>query len=104
MADNFYDKIYKAVMQIPAGKVATYGQIAAMAGNGNAARVVGNALHINPAPGVIPCHRVVNAQGRLAPQFAFGGSGEQQRLLEAEGVEVDDDHVDLKKYQFRNRS
>ena len=87
-SDSFYDKIYRAVQQIPPGKVATYGQVASMAGNGNAARVVGNALH-----------RVVNAQGRLAPHFAFGGDEEQQRLLEAEGVEVIDHHVDLKKYQ-----
>ena len=48
-SDSFYDKIYRAVQQIPPGKVATYGQIASMAGNGNAARVVGNALHVNPA-------------------------------------------------------
>lgn len=96
-----YEKIYDAVMTIPKGKVATYGQIAALAGNGGAARVVGNALHVNPAPGVIPCHRVVNAQGRLAPNFAFGGDGEQQRLLEAEGVEVINHRVDLKKYQMR---
>lgn len=101
MPDNFYDKIYRAVQQIPYGTVATYGQVAAMAGNGNAARVVGNALHVNPAPGVIPCHRVVNAQGRLAPGFAFGGVGEQRRLLEAEGVEVDGDRVDLKRFQYK---
>ncbi len=101
MADSMYDKIYRAVMAVPAGYVATYGQIAAMAGNGNAARVVGNALHVNPAPGTIPCHRVVNAKGRLAPHFAFGGEGEQQRLLEAEGVEVVDHHVDLQKYQYK---
>ena len=81
--------------------MATYGQIAALAGNGGAARAVGNALHINPSPGVIPCHRVVNAQGRLAPHFAFGGDEEQQRLLEAEGVVVRDHHVDLKTYQMR---
>lgn len=98
---TMYEKIYDAVMTIPKGKVATYGQIAALAGNGGAARVVGNALHVNPAPGVIPCHRVVNAQGRLAPNFAFGGDGEQQRLLEAEGVEVINHRVDLKKYQMR---
>lgn len=101
MAESMYDRIYQAVMKIPEGTVATYGQIAAMAGNGGAARVVGNALHKNPAPGVIPCHRVVNASGRLAPGFAFGGTDEQRRLLEAEGVEVDGDRVDLKKYQFR---
>ena len=96
-----YEKIYEAVLAIPKGKVATYGQVAAMAGNGGAARVVGNALHVNPAPGIIPCHRVVNAKGRLAPHFAFGGDEEQKRLLESEGVEVIDNHVDLKKYQMR---
>ncbi len=101
MAESMYDRIYRAVMMIPEGTVATYGQIAAMAGSGGAARVVGNALHKNPAPGIIPCHRVVNASGRLAPHFAFGGVEEQRRLLEAEGVEVKDHHVDLKKYQFR---
>lgn len=98
---TMYARIYDAVRLIPLGKVATYGQIAAMAGNGNAARVVGNALHVNPSPGEIPCHRVVNARGRLAPGFAFGGSGEQKRLLESEGVEVFDGCVDLKKYQMR---
>lgn len=102
MPDSFYQKIYRAVQSIPAGTVATYGQVAAMAGNGGAARVVGNALHVNPAPGLIPCHRVVNAKGRLAPHFAFGGEVVQQRLLEAEGVEVVDCHVNLQKYQYRN--
>ena len=72
--NSFYDKIYAAVCLIPRGRVATYGQVAALAGNGGAARAVGNALHKNPMPGVIPCHRVVNAQGRLAPHFAFGGA------------------------------
>lgn len=98
---SFYDRIYEAVLQIPYGKVATYGQIATMAGNGRAARAVGNALHINPAPDVIPCYRVVNSKGRLAPHFAFGGSDVQKELLEAEGIEVIDDMVDLKKYQYR---
>ena len=98
---SFYDKIYAAVCEIPCGQVATYGQVAAMAGSGGAARAVGNALHRNPNPEVIPCHRVVNAQGRLAPNFAFGGDEEQQRRLEAEAVEVVDHHVDLKKYQMR---
>ncbi len=104
MANNsgLYDRIYRAVQKIPKGRVATYGQVAAMAGNGNAARVVGNALHVNPAPGVIPCHRVVNSKGRLAPGFAFGGEDEQRRLLEEEGVEVENGCVDLKKYQFRD--
>lgn len=102
MADkSIYDRIYEAVLQIPFGRVATYGQIATMAGNKNYARIVGNALHRNPAPGVIPCHRVVNAKGRLAPHFAFGGSNEQKRLLENENIEVTDNIVDLQKYQMR---
>ena len=94
MANNsgLYDRIYRAVQKIPKGRVATYGQVAAMAGNGNAARVVGNALHVNPAPGVIPCHRVVNSKGRLAPGFAFGGPGVQRQMLENanEGMEAMD--------------
>lgn len=99
--DTFSDKIYEQVRRIPRGRVATYGQIALLAGNPGAARAVGNALHRNPAPGIIPCHRVVNASGRLAPGFAFGGAGEQQRLLEAEGVEVIDRRVDLGRYIWR---
>lgn len=98
---SVFDKIYEAVMQIPLGKVATYGQIAVMAGNGGYARAVGNALHKNPAPGIIPCHRVVNAKGRLAPHFAFGGIDEQKNLLESEGVEVIDNTVNLKIYQMK---
>ncbi len=101
--NSFYDKIYAAVCLIPRGRVATYGQVAALAGNGGAARAVGNALHKNPMPGVIPCHRVVNAQGRLAPHFAFGGADGQRRLLEAEGVRVDGGYVDLRLYQWRNQ-
>ncbi|MBQ1507342.1 MAG: MGMT family protein [Ruminococcus sp.] len=95
---SFYDRIYEATLKIPCGKVATYGQIAAAAGNFRAARAVGNALHKNPAFGVIPCHRVVNSKGRLAPGFAFGGSEKQKELLNAEGVEVVGEYVDLKKY------
>lgn len=83
---SFYDKIYEAVGKIPRGKVATYGQVAAMAGNPRVARAVGNALHKNPLPGIIPCHRVVNASGRLAPSFAFGGEEAQRKLLLDEGV------------------
>lgn len=101
MEKTLYDKIYEAVMTIPYGQVATYGQIAVIAGNKGYARIVGNALHKNPAPGIIPCHRVVNAKGRLAEHFAFGGLSEQQKLLEAEGVEVSEGFVDLEKYQMR---
>jgi len=96
---NFYRRVYEAVKKIPPGKVASYGLIAAAAGNPRASRVVGTALHHNPEPGVIPCHRVVNREGRLADCFAFGGIQMQQVLLEGEGVELNaDGFVDMKRY------
>lgn len=93
---SFYDRVYQQVLRIPHGRVATYGQIAALSGSPRAARAVGMALHHNPLPGVIPCHRVVNHSGRLAPGFAFGGPGEQQRLLEDEGISVTCGHVSIR--------
>lgn len=98
---SFYDKVYECVSKIPKGKVATYGQIATKCGNPKASRVVGYALHVNPLPGVIPCHRVVNRIGRMAPGFAFGGNEAQSQMLINEGVEVNDNFVDLKKYLWR---
>lgn len=96
-----FDKIYECVKQIPDGKVATYGQIALLAGNPRWARVVGYALHVNPDPSTIKCHRVVNREGRVSEAFAFGGMNMQIALLREEGVEVSDDgYVDLKKYQW----
>ena len=100
MSKSSYDKIYEVVKQIPQGSVATYGQIAALAGNRRWARVVGYALHVNPDPEGIPCYRVVNREGRLSDAFAFGGVNRQQILLEEDGVEVVDLHVDLEKYQW----
>ncbi|HNX15463.1 MAG TPA: MGMT family protein [Oscillospiraceae bacterium] len=95
----FYDRVYDAVKRIPKGRVATYGQIAAIAGNSRAARAVGWALHVNPQPGVIPCHRVINRFGKICEGFAFGGPEVQKRMLEEEGVEVSGDlFVDLSKY------
>ena len=96
-----FEKIYEVVKNIPKGKVATYGQVALLAGNPRWARVVGYALHINPEPGVIPCHRVVNREGKVAPGFAFGGEGVQRKLLEAEGVVFEaDGRIDLKKFSI----
>ena len=94
-------RIYEAVRKIPRGCVATYSQVAEEAGNRRMARAAGNALHRNPDPDNIPCFRVVNARGELAGKFAFGGVEAQARLLEAEGVEVTDGRVDLKKYGWR---
>ena len=99
---NFFEKVYEAVKQIPEGKVATYGQIACAVGSPRAARQVGFALHVNPQPGVIPCHRVVNRFGRMAPAFAFGGEDVQAELLRAEGIEVGKDFtLDMEKYLYR---
>lgn len=99
--NQLYEDIYKAVKSIPKGKVATYGQVAAKVGNKGLARVVGNALHRNPYRGVVPCHRVVNAQGELSGAFAFGSFDAQRKLLEAEGVDVINYKVDLKKYKVK---
>ena len=101
ISDSPSKRIYEAVKKIPYGCVATYGQVAEVAGDKKMARAVGNALHKNPDPDNIPCFRVVNSKGELAGEFAFGGSGAQAKLLMAEGVEVIDGKVDLKKYQWR---
>ena len=97
ISDNPTKRIYEVVKKIPKGKVATYGQIAELAGDKRMARAVGNALHKNPDPDNIPCFRVVNAKGELAGEFAFGGAGEQAKLLEADGIEVTDGRVNLEK-------
>ena len=99
---SFFENVYEAVQLIPRGKVATYGQIARMIGAPRSSRAVGYALHANPRPGVIPCHRVVNREGRLAPAFAFGGPEIQAQLLESEGVRVSADFVvDLDVYLWK---
>ena len=98
ISDSPSRRIYEAVKMIPKGKVATYGQVAAMAGNPKMSRAVGNALHKNPDPASIPCFRVVNSKGELSGAFAFGGAGRQQALLEADGVEVTGGKVDLQKF------
>jgi len=101
---NTFDGIYEVVRRIPKGKVATYGQVAALAGNPRMARVVGYALHVNPEPGIIPCHRVVNRFGGTSPAFAFGGEDVQRSLLENEGVTFGiDGRVELEKYLWDGR-
>lgn len=103
ISDSPSRRIYEAVKRIPYGRVATYSQVAELAGDRKMARAVGNALHKNPDPDGIPCFRVVNAKGELAGAFAFGGAGVQAKLLAAEGVEVTNDRVDLSKYQWDGR-
>ena len=101
-ADGFFEQVYEYLKRVPRGKAVTYGQIARALGAPRMARQVGYALHVNPMPGIIPCHRVVNRFGGLAPAFAFGGTDAQKGLLLSEGVEVREDNtVDLNLYQWR---
>lgn len=95
------EALYELLLAIPRGRVVTYGTLAEMMGNRGLARAIGNALHQNPDGEKYPCYKVVNAKGRLAPAFVFGGIEEQRRRLEAEGIEVKDGRVDLEKYGYR---
>ncbi|MBQ8139039.1 MAG: methylated-DNA--[Lachnospiraceae bacterium] len=104
VSDSPAKRIYEAVKKIPYGYVATYSQVAEIAGDKKMARAVGNALHKNPDPDSIPCYRVVNAKGELAGEFAFGGPGVQAKLLEAEGITVKDGKVDLSIYQWKREN
>lgn len=100
---SYVQKVHKIVKQIPVGKVATYGQISRILNSkfkiSNykvTPNMVGWALHANKDPQNIPCHRVVNKEGRLAPGYAFGGEGEQKIKLLKEGVKFkNDSHVDF---------
>ncbi len=86
--------VYETVREIPQGEVSTYGDIAKASGV-NSPRLVGSCLHLNPHQESVPCHRVVNAQGKMAPTFAFGGAQEQKKYLVQEGVAFQGDQVDL---------
>lgn len=98
--EGLFGEVYKIIRKIPKGKVATYGQIARMVGAKDA-RKIGWALHGNKDPNT-PCHRVVNKDGRLAPNFAFGGSKVQKKLLITEQVSFkNDEYVDLEKHQWQ---
>jgi len=87
---TFFARVYRAVKQIPYGKVSSYGKVAEAAGNKRMARQVGWALHSNPASEEIPCYRVVFKDGRLSSAFAFGGESVQRALLEKEGIKFDE--------------
>ena len=96
-----FEKVYEIVKKIPEGKVMTYGQIAFQLNRIISPKLVGWALHANKDSN-IPCHRVVDRNGRLAPNFAFDGWREQRNRLLLEGVKFTDKiHVDLKKFLFR---
>ncbi len=91
---TYIQKVFEAVKKIPKGKIATYSEISKLTGVDP--RMVGWALHSNKNPQEVPCHRVVNKEGRLAPGYAFGGPNEQRSKLLSEGVKfVDENHVVL---------
>ncbi len=91
---SFFEDVYEVVEQIPSGRVTTYGAIARYLSAGSAARTVGWAMnHSHEARPELPAHRVVNRNGVLSGKQHFGEVGRMQELLEAEGVEVQDDQV-----------
>ncbi len=97
---DFYNQVYELVKLIPLGKVTTYGEIARAMNRPHSSRAVGYALHSNPMPMIIPCHRVVNRFGELSKGFKFGGMNAQKNLLQNEGVIVENGKVDLDRYMF----
>lgn len=99
---GFFERTYDVVRQIPEGRVASYGQVARMLGAPRCARQVGYAMHASPGvAGGVPCHRVVFRDGSLCRGFAFGGPGEQRRMLEAEGVGfLEDGRVDMARFSW----
>ena len=92
---GFKEKVYQAVALVPKGRVASYAQIAELAGFPGAARAVGNAIHLNSDPAKVPCHRVVCTDGALGSGYAFGGPVKQMERLLDEGVTFKDGKVDI---------
>lgn len=100
-----YQRIYRVVRRIPKGRVATYGQVASLAGLAGHARQVGYALHALPQGTIVPWHRVVNAAGRISPRATPGGELVQRILLEREGIPLDArGTVPLDEHRWRPRS
>ena len=103
-ASDSYRKIYAAASRIPKGRVATYGQIAVLAGLPRQARLVGYAMHALPAGSGVPRHRVVNAAGKISIRSGGLGHDElQAQLLRREGVRFVDGAIPLARYRWRPR-
>ncbi len=100
MKRDFYKEVYELLLEIPDGKVTTYGRIAEQLGNRHYAQTVGNALHANSDGDKYPCYKVVSSKGKLSENYVFGGIEAQKKRLEADGIEVIDYRVDLKKYRY----
>ena len=98
---SFRDDAWTIIRKIPAGKVATYGQIAALMGNPHASRAVGMAMRTNPDAPRTPCHRVVASDGRLTGYSMEGGVKTKKEMLLREGVFFKGDKVDLGRSQWQ---
>ena len=104
MGSNSYQRIYAVVRRIPEGRVATYGQVASLAGLAGRARQVGYALHALPEGTAIPWHRVVNASGGISLRSMPGSELVQRGLLEREGIRLDPrGRVPLARVRWRPR-
>lgn len=104
MASEIRNRIYDVVGLIPRGRVATYGQIAQLAGAGGHARQVGYALHALPGDSSLPWHRVVNAQGRVSPRDDPADEAFQRALLESEGLRFSSEgRLDLRAVRWHPR-
>jgi len=101
MSNKFKNKIYKICSTIPKGKVATYGQLAKLAGKLKAARAVGVFMKYNPNAPQIPCHRVVASDGKLTGYSGTGGIAQKKKMLLNEGVCFKNDRVDLSLSQWK---
>ena len=97
--ESFNEKCYAVLRKVPKGKVVTYGEIAKVVGVSKGARAVGRAMHVNPYAPKVPCHRVVKSDGKVGG-FA-SGSKKKIKMLEKEGIVVEDGRIDLGKYLFR---
>ena len=104
MTNPTYQRIYATVRRIPRGRVATYGQVAELAGLEGRARQVGYALHALPSGSGVPWHRVINARGEISARSGSDWGELQRLLLEAEGVAFDSDgRVSLERYRWRRK-
>jgi len=100
---EFIQTVHEIVATVPAGKVATYGQIAEMAGIPGAAQEVGHIMSRVRADQNLPCHRIVNKAGTMTPNYAFGGADKQREMLEKEGVRFKSNgRIDMENYQWGN--
>jgi O-6-methylguanine DNA methyltransferase len=101
MASVFTEKVYATLRNVPRGKVVTYGQLAALAGNPRAARAVGMAMRTNPDIPATPCHRVVASDGSLTGYREGQGISTKRKMLTDEGVSFKGQKVDLKSFQYK---